>query len=286
MNPIRIGIRDSGAGGLTVARRLREQIPNAQLLYFADTAHVPYGEKSVAQIQHYALSISDFLIQKGAQIIVFACNTTSAVALDAARERFSAPVFGVIQPGARGAALVSRAKIGVLATAATVSSRVYTREIAALRPELQTLEVACPAFVPLVEAHQTDSLQARQACQEYLQPLLDFGADTVVLGCTHFPLLLAPLQELAPHIQFIDPADALAGEVAATLLNSTTAEEKSSLIAPIPQKMKRALLIEENAEAPRDIFWVSGTRDGFEEWIRTLLAIEKPDLQSGPIFDL
>ncbi|PQV63099.1 glutamate racemase [Abditibacterium utsteinense] len=273
MNAPKIGIRDSGVGGLTVARRIKEQVPNADLLYFADTAHVPYGEKSVVQIRHYALSISAFLIEQGAQMVVFACNTTSALALEAARARFEVPVFGVIEPGARGAAQVSRGKVGVLATAATVASGVYSREIRQLWPDLQTLEVACPAFVPLVEAQQTESLQAFEACQNYLQPLLDFGADTVVLGCTHYPLLLAHLQQIAPHIQFIDPADALARQVAAHLAATSAQSTKNEVNSTKNQ-------------GARDTFWVSGARDGVEDWVQTLLDNPNPHLEIGPVFDL
>lgn len=258
---LKIGIRDSGVGGLTVARRVREQIPGADLLIFADTAHVPYGEKTPAQIRHYALSISDFLIQQGAQIIVFACNTTSALALGAARQKFDVPIYGVIEPGARAASQISTGKIGVLATAATVSSGVYAREICACRPEIETLEIACPALVPLVEAGQTDTKIAFEACQNYLAPLLDWGADTVVLGCTHYPLLLETLQTLAPHVRFIDPAQTLAQDIAA----QWDAFE---------------------ARSTDDRFWVSGARDGFGDWVTQLLQIESPRLESGPIFDL
>jgi glutamate racemase len=257
---VKIGIRDSGVGGLTVARRVREAIPSADLLYFADTAHVPYGDKTVEQIRHYALSISEFLIGQGAQIVVFACNTTSAYALEIARARFGVPVFGVIEPGARAAAQSSRGKVGVLATAATVASGVYSREIKLLG-ELDVLEVACPAFVPLVEAQKADSLEAYEACKHYMAPLLRFGADTVVLGCTHYPLLLPTLQEIAPEVNFVDPADFLAAEVAAYLGD----------VAPQP---------------PDDMFWVSGPRDDVESWVQRLLDIESPRLKSGPVFDL
>jgi glutamate racemase len=256
---VKIGIRDSGVGGLTVARRVREALPGADLLYFADTAHVPYGDKTVAQIRHYALSISDFLIHNGAQIVVFACNTTSAYALETARERFGLPIFGVIEPGARAAAQISGGKVGVLATAATVTSGVYSREIKALR-ELEVLEVGCPAFVPLVEAQKADSVEAYEACKHYLAPLQRFGADTVVLGCTHYPLLLPALQEIAPEINFVDPADFLAAEIAAYLGDVT------------PQ-------------TPDDTFWVSGACDGVENWIHRLLGNPRPRLRSGPVFD-
>lgn len=259
--PVQIGIRDSGVGGLTVARRIREELPGADLLIFADTAHVPYGEKTPDQIRHYALSISQFLVERGAQIVVFACNTTSALALEAARERFDVPIFGVIEPGARAGALLSGGKIGVLATAATVSSGVYTREIRACRPQTQVLEIPCPRLVPIVEAGATEGAEALEACQNYLAPLLEWGAGTVILGCTHYPLLLGALRKTAPKLQFIDPAQALARQIAA----------QTGAIASRPTQ---------------DTFYVSGERGGFGEWVTQLLQIEQPHLQNGPVFDL
>ncbi|HEX8466141.1 MAG TPA: glutamate racemase [Abditibacterium sp.] len=257
---IKIGIRDSGVGGLTVARRVRNRLPGADLLYFADTAHVPYGDKSPAQVRHYALSISQFLIEQGAQLVVFACNTTSAYALDAARARFEVPIFGVIEPGARVAAAVSDGKVGVLATDATVQSASYTRELQRLRPNLRVQEIGCPAFVPLVEAQKAGSLEASEACKHYLAPLLRFGADTIVLGCTHFPLLLPALQDAAPHLRFIDPAAAVAQEIAAHCGHAPAA-------------------------ATNDTFFVSGERCGVRHWVQTLLEIENPRLEPGPVFD-
>ena len=255
-----IGIRDSGVGGLTVARRVRELLPAANLLYFADTAHVPYGDKTPQQVRHYALSISRFLISQGAQMLVFACNTTSALALDTARGCFDVPIFGVIRPGAREAATLSSGKVGVLATAATVQSGVYTRVLHEYRADLQVEEIGCPAFVPLVESQQTASAAALEACRQYLAPLQHWGADTVVLGCTHYPLLLPALQSVAPEIRFIDPAIAVAGEVAAAVGKGT-------------------------AGAGRCRFFVSGARAGVGSWIESLLDIENPALEDGPIFD-
>ena len=256
-----IGIRDSGVGGLTVARRVRELLPAANLLYFADTAHVPYGDKTPEQVRHYALSISRFLISQGAQMLVFACNTTSALALDTARGCFDVPIFGVIRPGAREAANLSSGKVGVLATAATVQTRVYTRVTREYRADLEVQEIGCPAFVPLVEAHQTQSLEAREACKHYLAPLKRWGADTVVLGCTHYPLLLPALQSAAPEIRFVDPAQAVAQEVA-------NAVGKDAM------------------DAGEARFFVSGARAGVGSWIESLLGIENPILEDGPIFDL
>jgi glutamate racemase len=257
---IAIGVRDSGVGGLTVARELKKRLPLAQLLYFADTIHVPYGDKSVEQIQHFALSISGFLLEHGADALVFACNTTSAHALGLARERFpDVPIFGVIEPGAKMAAKVS-CKVGVLATQATVSSGVYTRTLREMNPAIETCEVACPAFVPLVEGEQTNSREAREACRHYLAPLLRFGADTVILGCTHYPLLLPALREVAPQLRFVDPATALAQEVA-----------------------ERFPHLEPSEKADR--FFVSGARLGVSNWIETLLDLPEPKLENGPVFD-
>ena len=261
MGQLTIGIRDSGVGGLTVARRVAQCLPGANLLYFADTAHVPYGDKTPQQVRHYALSISRFLIEQGAQTLVFACNTTSALALDAARRDFDVPIFGVIRPGARVAANSSRGKVGVLATSATVQSGVYTRVLQQYRADLSVEEIACPAFVPLVESHQTQSVEALEACKHYLAPLQRMGADTVVLGCTHYPLLLPALQRVAPEIRFVDPAQAVAQEVAASVTKAPTG-------------------------AATHRFFVSGEKSGVCSWIESLLGIWQPTLENGPIFDL
>ena len=256
-----IGIRDSGVGGLTVARRVLERFPNANLLYFADTAHVPYGDKTPQQVRHYALSISRFLIAQGAQMLVFACNTTSALALDRARDCFpDIPIFGVIRPGARVAATMSSGKVGVLATAATVQTRVYTRVLHEYRADLAVEEIACPAFVPLVEAQQTQSLEALEACKHYLAPLQRANVDTVILGCAHYPLLLPALQKVAPEIRFIDPATAVADEVAQSVSDNTSGESSRR-------------------------FFVSGEKSGVASWIENLLQIEQPRLEDGPVFD-
>ena len=248
-------------GGLTVARRVLQRFPGANLLYFADTAHVPYGDKTPAQVRHYALCISEFLITQGAQMLVFACNTTSALALDTARECFDVPIFGVIRPGARVAAQFSQGKVGVLATAATVASGVYSQVLREYRADLQVEEIGCPAFVPLVESEQTESVEAVEACKHYLAPLQRMGADTVILGCTHYPLLLPALEKVAPEIRFIDPAQAVAEEVAQCVGESAL-----------------------GAGSRR--FFVSGARAGVGNWIGRLLEIEHPILESGPVFDL
>jgi glutamate racemase len=258
---IAIGVRDSGVGGLTVARCIQQHVPDARLLYFADTAHVPYGERTPEEVRHYALSISRFLIEQGAQILVFACNTSSALALPLARATFDVPIYGTIEPGALAAAEQTQSgKVGVLATRATVESGVYSMYLRAANKALQITEEACPEFVPLVENEQTCSDAAREAVQKHLAPLQQAGCDTVVLGCTHYPLLLPLLREAAPEICFVDPAENLAANVALQI------EVRS------------------NSTVPEDQFWASGESEGVERWIEKLLAPAK--VQRGPVFDL
>jgi glutamate racemase len=237
------------------------------LLYFADTAHVPYGDRTPAQVRHFALSISEFLISQGAQLVVFACNTSSAYALQIAQKKFETPLVGMIEPGACAAieANESRGPIGVLATAATVQSRMYSRWIEKLDESTRCIEVGCPEFVPLVESERTSSLAAREACEKYLRPLLEAGSKTIVLGCTHYPLLLPMLREVASkysnEIRFVDPAQAVACEVA-----------------------KRFPLDESTLTPGEDRFFVSGAQDGVRGWIEKLLENHSPQIETGPVF--
>ena len=267
-----IGIRDSGVGGLTVAKEIKKLFPHAQLLYFADTAHVPYGDRTPTEVRHFALSISEFLIAKGAQLVVFACNTSSAYALQIAKKKFSTPLVGMIEPGARAALEVNKknAPIGVLATHATVQSRMYARWIEGLNPGVKCVEVACPEFVPLVESDQTSTRAAQIACGKYLRPLLETGVKTIVLGCTHYPLLLPTLQEVVSgysDVKFVDPAEAVAREVFGCF----------AVDASTPAG---------NERAARDVFYVSGAQDGVSSWIQKLLDEAHPQIETGPIFTL
>lgn len=265
-----IGIRDSGVGGLTVARQIKRLLPQVPLLYFADTANMPYGNRPPEEIRHFAFSITDFLRSKGANMVVFACNTTSAYALDAARNHFEIPLIGMIEDGAQAAVCAiekQQPTIGVLATSATVQSGVYTKYIRRLRPEATCIEIACPEFVPLVESEQIYSEAALHACQTALAPLLKANADAVILGCTHFPLLLPTLRKVAPKVLFIDPAQAVAVQVA-QLIKSTFSE--STFMA--------------NAQ---DTYFASGPTDVLHHWITSIMqpAIP-PQIQSAPIFVL
>ncbi len=204
-----IGIFDSGLGGLSVAAELTKKMPNEQIIYFADNAHLPYGEKPLELIQEFALNITAFLIDKGAKAIVMACNMSSAVALDMARERFpKMPILGMIESGAKAAVEASKGEpIGILATTGTVKSNAYRRVIAGLDSSIKVVQQACPKFVPIVESGKADSEEAEAAACEYVAPLLQEGCKTIVLGCTHYPFLHKAIQAVAgDDVAIVDPA--------------------------------------------------------------------------------
>lgn len=220
-----IGVFDSGVGGLSVAGEILRRLPAESVLYFADTAHVPYGGRPLAEVQGFALAICDFLVESGAKIVVMACNISSAVALPAARERHpDIPMLGVIEPGAAAALATGAKRIGVLATQGTVTSGAYTRTITAAEPAAEVVEVACPRFVPLVEAGETESVDARDAAREYLSPLAKAGCQAIILGCTHYPFLLPILRRVAGELfgngalpAFVDPAQETTREIGCLL---------------------------------------------------------------------
>lgn len=204
-----IGVFDSGVGGLSVVRRLRELLPNETLVYLADQAHVPYGGRDLSQVHDFACGISAALIGAGCKAIVMACNVSSAVALEAVQEAHpTVPIVGVITPGVEAAlqAVEPPGNIGVLATEGTAKSGAYLRAILNIRPSADVVTVTCPRFVPLIEAGLENSEEARQAVREYLVQMLAENVDAVILGCTHYPFLLPLLQAEAPQLRFIDPA--------------------------------------------------------------------------------
>lgn len=204
-----IGVFDSGVGGLSVVRRLRELLPHETLVYVADQAHVPYGGRDLSQVHDFACGISSALIGAGCKAIVMACNVSSAVAIEAVQEAHpTVPIVGVITPGVEAAlqAVEPPGTIGVLATEGTARSGAYLRAILNIRPSAEVVTVACPRFVPLIEAGLESSEAARQAVREYLVPMLAENMDAVILGCTHYPFLLPLLQAEAPQLRFIDPA--------------------------------------------------------------------------------
>jgi glutamate racemase len=208
MNAAPLGVFDSGIGGLTVAHALFECLPHESVIYFGDTARVPYGPKSPETVRRYSGEILDLLVRRGVKMVVVACNTSTAHALDFLRARSPVPVQGVIEPGARAAAAATRAgRIGVIGTAGTIASGAYERAIRAVRPDVEVASRACPLFVPLVEEGWFDHPATELVAREYLQPLKEQGVDVLVLGCTHYPLLKPLLSRvMGPEVTLIDSA--------------------------------------------------------------------------------
>ena len=209
MNRAPIGIFDSGIGGLTVARAVYERLPHESTVYFGDTARVPYGPKSPETVRRYSREILDWLLGQGVKAVVVACNTSTAHALDALQAASPVPVIGVIEPGARAAAAASREEaIGVIGTAGTIASNAYARAIQRARPGARVEQRACPLFVPLVEEGWFEHPAAELIAREYLEPLRQACIDTLVLGCTHYPLLKPLLQRvMGPEVKMIDSGE-------------------------------------------------------------------------------
>ena len=209
-----IGIFDSGVGGLTVARAIKDQLPNESILYIGDTAHSPYGPKKIADVREYALEVLDDLVSQDVKLLVIACNTASAAVLRDARERYSVPVIEVIQPAVRRAVGTTRNKrVGVVGTAGTVNSRAYNDAFAAAT-DIQLFSQACPRFVEFVESGVTTGDEVLAAAHEYLEPLLAEGLDTLVLGCTHYPLLAGAIGYVAgPDVRLVSSAEETAADV-------------------------------------------------------------------------
>jgi len=210
-----IGVFDSGIGGLTVLKELTALIAAEDFIYLGDTARLPYGTKSNEVIVRYSRENTEFLLAKGIKLLVVACNTSSAVALGAIARDTMVPVIGVIEPGARAAVKASRSgKIGVIGTEATIASGAYTRAIQALRPKAEIYTRACPLLVPLVEEGWTDNDIAERTVAHYLDSLKASGIDTLLLGCTHYPLLRGLFERvLGPGVRIIDSATATAAAV-------------------------------------------------------------------------
>ncbi len=225
-----IGVFDSGIGGLTVVRELERQLPDERIIYFGDTARVPYGPKSPETVQRYSHEIADWLIGEGVKAIVVACNTATAHALPMLRESLPVPVVGVVEPGARAALRTTRSGVvGVIGTVGTIASGAYERAIHAIDPSARVIALACPLFVPLVEEGWIDHEATRLIASEYLAPLADADVDTIVLGCTHYPLLASLLATLtAPGVRLIDSAAETAAETGRTLRESNLAAPEST----------------------------------------------------------
>jgi len=214
-----IGVFDSGTGGLTVVRALRDLLPHEDIFYIGDTARLPYGGKSKSTIERYSIEISGLLLAESSKMIVVACNTSSSLAVSKLEELLKVPVVGVIAPGARAAVKETRVgHVGVIGTRSTIQSEAYERAIQALNPDVRVTSQACPLLVPLVEEAWLDEEVTREVLHRYLDPVVAAGIDTLVLGCTHYPLLAPLIEEVAgPGIRLVDSAKNCAVAVKQTL---------------------------------------------------------------------
>lgn len=204
---LRIGLFDSGVGGLTVLKQICRQMPNESILYFGDTARLPYGTKSPEEILQYVREIIDWMLDRGVKMVIMACNTSSALALETVRDEYDIPILGLILPGAR-AAVQKGKRIGVIATPATAASNAYKQAINEVNPTVQVWQIGCPEFVMLVERNQIDSAYTKKVARQYLQPLIEQNIDTLIYGCTHYRLLEKVFQAiLPPSVRIIDPAE-------------------------------------------------------------------------------
>lgn len=226
-----IGIFDSGVGGLTVYRALHNRLPNERFIYLGDTARVPYGTKSLATVERYAIENSRFLASLGIKILVVACNTASALALPRIRERIGLDVVGVIGPGGRKAVEITREKarprIGVIATEATVASNAYATAIERAADGVQVFQSACPLFVPLAEEGWTTEAETYSIAAKYLSGMNEFAPDALVLGCTHYPILREVIQQtVGENVKLVDSGEATAEEVEKLLHNKGLANTR------------------------------------------------------------
>ena len=210
-----IGVFDSGIGGLTVVKRIHELLPNENIVYFGDTARVPYGSKSNETVIEYAVQDASFLAKKNVKLIVVACNTASSVALEVLQKKFDIPVIGVIEPGANYAFdKTQNNKIGVIGTYATINNHAYSAKLKAINPDAEVYEKACPLFVPLAEEGWTNHRAAELIAEEYLSELKKKGIDTLILGCTHYPILADVIQKaMGDEVTLIDSGVAASAEV-------------------------------------------------------------------------
>lgn len=226
-----IGVFDSGVGGLTVAREIMRQIPQERIVYFGDTARVPYGSKSTNTLIRYTRQIIRFLKTRGVKAIVVACNTASAVALEAIRDELDIPIIGVVRPGAKVAVEATRnKKIGIIGTETTVNSGMYAKLIRELEPEAQVVGKACPLFVPLVEEGWTKDPVTEEVARRYLKDLKNSDIDTLILGCTHYPLLRHMVGEImGEQVTLVNPAYETALELRRLLEREGIANEGMSV---------------------------------------------------------
>jgi glutamate racemase len=255
-DPRQIGIFDSGVGGLTVVRAVLDLLPGEPVLYFGDTARAPYGPRDVEEIRAFAREIAAFLLDRDVKMLVVACNAIESNAIEDLSRRAHVPLVGVIEPGVRAALRTTRnGRVGVIGTQATIASGAYDRAVAAEDGPIELVSAACPAFVPHVERGDTTSPELLAAARGYLEPLLDSGVDTLILGCTHYPLLSGLLQRvMGPDVVLVSSAEETAKDVYAALLDGG--------------------LLRENGPPPEHEFLCSGDPDSFRALAARFLGPE------------
>ncbi len=229
MNKKPIGVFDSGVGGLTVAREIIKLLPNEEIIYLGDTANLPYGDKSGDIVKQYSIANTKFLLKFDIKVLVVACNTASSVALDYLKEHFKIPILGVIEPAAKGALYATRNSIiGVIGTNRTIKSDIYTNTLKYLNNNLMIYSKPCPLFVPLIEENFIDHEATKLIAKEYLKDLGESGIDTLILGCTHYPLIIHVISELLPDVKLIDSASSTANDLKVILeTNNMKNDEKN-----------------------------------------------------------
>ncbi|MDR3626775.1 MAG: glutamate racemase [Ignavibacteriaceae bacterium] len=241
-----IGVFDSGIGGLTVVKRIASALPTEDIVYFGDTARVPYGSKSNSTVIEYSIQDAKFLMNKNVKAIVVACNTSSSVAIEALRNKFHVPVIGMIEPGARFAVSQTKTgRIGVIGTRATIKNKAYSSEIKKLNPDIEVFEKACPLFVPLAEEGWIKHKAAYDIAEEYLKDLKKSDIDTLVLGCTHYPILAKVIQDvIGENVKLVDSGIASAEAVKKELdriglnTNKFSPGNQQFYVSDIPLKFK------------------------------------------------
>jgi glutamate racemase len=236
-----IGIFDSGVGGLTIFREIARALPHHPLIYLGDSARVPYGTKSADTVTRYTLQAAAHLIERGIGMLVVACNTATAAALPALQASLTIPVIGVVEPGARAAVERTRGRVGVIATEGTVRSKAYTRAIHNLNPNIEVIESAAPLFVSLAEEGWANTHVAREVAEIYLSPLLDANIDTLVLGCTHYPILRGTIEQVAgDKVMIVDSAETTAASVLAAIGTSPNGTAKHTfLVTDAEERFRR-----------------------------------------------
>lgn len=247
-NQHHIGMFDSGIGGLTVLRAIQDKLPFEKIIYFGDTARLPYGDKSPETVIRFSIENAVFLMEHNIKILVVPCNTASSVSIEKLRKIFNIPVIGVIEPGAEKAIQVTKSgRIAILATRGTVQSGAYQAHLKRLRPDVQALAIACPLLVPLIEEGMQNHTAMRLILQEYLKPLDEHPVDTILLGCTHYPALRSLLQEMVgAHVQIVDSASTCAEQVTSVL-------EKLSLLNPVKEEVSHQFFVSDNPEKFRKL---------------------------------